>query len=106
VRAALRDDDKALADFRRAAEIWDALDDPAADLAHWEIERRADWIDREAHQIMDAEPVGIRVRVARMVRERSAGRRASAKRAKLPEKYLRDLVREAHERLAVERPEW
>ena len=107
VLTALREDDKALADFRRAAEIWDALGDPAADLAHWEIERRADWVDKEAQQILDVEPVGVRVRVARMVRERSAGRRvAAAKRAKLPEKYLRDLVREAQEQLAVERPEW
>lgn len=107
VRAALGDDDKAFADFRRAAEIWDALGDPAADLAHWEIERRADWMDKEAQQILDIEPVGVRVKVARMVRDRSAGRRvAAAKRAKLPEKYLHDLVREARERLAVERPEW
>ncbi len=107
VLAALHEDDKALADFRRAAEIWDALGDPATDLAHWEIERRADWMDKEAQQILDVEPVGVRVRIARMVRDRSAGRRvAAAKRAKLPEKYLRDLVREAQEQLAVERPEW
>ncbi len=96
-----------MADFRRAAEIWDALDDPAAALAHWEIERSVEWLDKDVLQVLEAESVGVRVRVARMVRERAAERRvATAKRAKLPEKYLRDLVREALEQLAVERPEW
>jgi hypothetical protein len=96
-----------MADFRRAAEIWDALEDPNGDLAHWEIERRADRLDRDALRLLDPEPVAVRVRVARGVREPATGRpTAKAKRAKLPERYLRDLVREARERLAVERPEW
>jgi hypothetical protein len=107
VRAALGESDKAMVDFRCAAEIWDALDDPDADLANWEIERTAEWLDQEALRVLAAEPVGVRVRVARIVRERAAGRRvATAKRAKLPEKYLRDIVGEAREQLAVERPEW
>jgi hypothetical protein len=57
--------------------------------------------------VLDPESVAVRVQVARSVRERVAGRpNAIAKRAKLPEMFLRDLVREARERLAVERPEW
>jgi hypothetical protein len=107
VRAKLGESEKALADFRRAAEIWDALEDPAADLAYWEIERSAEWLDRDTMRALETEPVGVRVRVARMVRERGTEpRRAKAKRAKLPENYLRGLVCEARERLAVERPDW
>jgi tetratricopeptide (TPR) repeat protein len=107
VRAALRATDNAMADFRRAAQIWDTLEDPNADLAHWEIERNAEWLDRDALQLIGSEPLAVRVRVARMVRERVAVRPVPrARRAKLPERYLRDLIREARERLAIERPEW
>jgi hypothetical protein len=106
VRMLLREPDPAAADFREAAAIWGALDDPAADLANWELERVADTLDRDTLRQLEAEPVAIRVRVARLVRDRSAGRKAAAKRMKLTHQYLQGLIREAREQLAVERPAW
>ena len=107
VRAALGAAKASIEDFRKAAEIWDALDDPSADLANWEIEKSANWLDKDALGVIGREPVAIRVRVAQMVRERVAARpTATAKRPKLPEQYLRDLVRQAKEKVAIERPDW
>ena len=47
VRETLDDAMNARADFERSAAIWDALKDPAADVAYWELERNAPWMDRE-----------------------------------------------------------
>ena len=72
VRAALGDNDKALTDFRRAANIWDDLEDPTADFAHWEIELIATSMDKETKLCLTREPIGVRVRVARIVRNEAA----------------------------------
>ena len=97
----------ALRDLRRAAQIWDALHDPAADFAYWEIERTAPWLDRESELMLMREPVGVRVRAARIVRDEIGQRPvATSYRKRIPEKYLRDVIARAEERLAVDRPVW
>ena len=107
VRAALGEEAKALADFQQAAKIWDALGDPAVDSANWEIERTASWVDRDVELLLRHQPVGVRVRVAQMVRDGAAERQpATSQRARLPETYLRALIRNAREQLTVERPTW
>ena len=107
VRAALGEEAKALADFKQAAKIWDTLGDPAADFAHWEIERTASWVDRDAKRLLQNQPVGVRVRVAQMVRDGAAERQtARSQRARLPEIYLRALITKAREQLTIERPAW
>ena len=107
VRAALDEKDRALADFRRAAEIWDDLEDPTADVAHWEIERTSSWMDKETEGLLTREPVGVRVRVARMVGNETAGRPVGrSHRKKLPRDYLRGVVSRAREQFVVDRPVW
>ena len=107
VRAALGDNDNALTDFRRAAKIWDGLEDPTADFAHWKIERTATWVDKETELLLTREPVGVRVRTARIVRNETAelpvGR---SHRKKLPRNYLRGVISRAREQCVVDRPAW
>ena len=107
VRAALNEKARALADFRLAAEIWDDLEDPTADVAHWEIERTSAWMDKETEELLTREPVGVRVRVARMVGNETEGRPVGrSHRKKLPRNYLRGLVSRATEQFVVDRPVW
>ena len=107
VRAAIGDNDKALADFRRAAKIWDDLKDPAADFAHWEIERTATWVDKETKLLLVREPVGVRVRAARIVRNETAERPVGrSHRKKLPRDYLRGVISRAKEQYVMDRPAW
>ena len=107
VRFALGDKKKALKDFRRAAMIWGDLQDPTADSAHWEIERTAEWVDREAEKLLMHEPVGVRVRAARIVRDDIEPRPiAKSHRRQLPKHYLRGVIAQAKENLAVEQPIW
>jgi len=107
VRAILGDRTNARADFKRAAEIWELLDDPAADSAYWEMERNAPWMDRETERLLLQETVGVRVRAARIVgnetAERTVGR---AHRGKLPRKYLDGVISRAREQLVRDRPAW
>ena len=107
VRFALGDKEKAQEDFGRAAKIWDDLQDPTADLAHWEIERTATWIDKETESVLTSEHVGVRVRAIRIVRveteQRPVGR---SSRSKLPRGYLKDVIRRAREQFVVDRPAW
>ena len=107
VRAKLGDETGALADFHRAARIWDELEDPSADAAHWEIERRDGLVRADAESRLAVESLGVRVRVARLARQRRADRGAvAARRGTLPLEYLRDLIKKAKSDLSVERPKW
>ena len=107
VRAAIGDNDKALTDFRRAAKIWDDLEDPTADFAHWEIELTATWVDKETKLLLAREPVGVRVRAARIVRNETAERPVGrSHRKKLPRDYLRGVISRAKEQCVVDRPAW
>ena len=107
VRAALGGKENALADFRRAAKIWDNLEDPTADFARWEIERAATWVDRETELLLTREPVGVRVRVARIVKNETAARPVGrSHREKLSQNYLRGLISRAKREYAVDRPAW
>ena len=107
VRTDLGDKEKALKDFQQAAKIWDELKDPTADFAHWEIERTAPWVDEESQQLLTREPVGVRVRAARIVSEETTQRSvARSHRRKLSQPYLRGVISQAKERWAVERPVW
>ena len=107
VQSALGDKEKAQKDFGRAAKIWDDLQDPTADFAHWEIERTAPWVGKEIEQLLLREPVGVRVRAARIVRDgtkqRPVGR---SSRSKLPRGYLKDVIRRARGQFVVDRPAW
>ena len=107
VRADRGDKDDALADLQLAAEIWDNLEDPTADFAHWEIERAAIWMDKATERLLTREPVGVRVRAARIVsddiRKRPAGR---SYRKDLPEDYVRGAISRAREQYAIDRPAW
>ena len=99
--------DRANTDFRRAAEIWDDLEDPTADFAYWEIERRGPWIDDATARLLGAQPVGVRVRAARMIKDGVAGRGpARSQRAALPEAYVRGRIAEAGDRSVKERSRW
>ena len=107
VRASLGDNNRALIDFQRAAEIWDDLEDPTADFAHWEIERTSPWMDKETEGLLAREPVGVRVRSARIVGNETAARPIGrSRREKLPEEYLRGVITRAREQYAIERPAW
>ena len=107
VRARLGARDKALADFRQAARIWDDLQDPTADDAHWEMERAGDWFDKRTELLLQEEPVGVRVRVARMAKEgQSARGEVRSQRATLPTNYVRGLIAKAREKLVKERARW
>ena len=107
VRTVLGDNKNALEDFRCAANIWDALQDPTADFAHWEIERTAPWVEGEAEQLLMCEPVGVRVRAARIVTNEIQKRPvATSHRERVPQPYLRGVIARAHEKLAVDRPVW
>ena len=98
---------EAVADFERAAAIWSELEDPAAETAYWEIERVAAWIDSDAKRELNRLAAGVRVRVARKVREGEATRaNVRSRRAKVPKEYLRALIREAKEQFVKERPKW
>ena len=107
VRADRGDKDDALADLQLAAEIWDNLEDPTADFAHWEIERAAIWMDKATERLLTREPVGVRVRAARIVsddiRKRPAGR---SYRKDLPQDYVRGAISRAREQYAIDRPAW
>ena len=107
VRSDLGDKEKALNDFQQAANIWDNLKDPTADFAQWEIERTEPWVDKEVERLLAGEPVGVRVRAARIIREETTGRRvARSHREGLSQHYLRGIISQAKERWAVEQPVW
>ena len=107
LRATLGNSDRALADFRRAAEIWDELEDPTADEAHWEIIRRASWVDKETELLLEQEYFGVRVRAARIVGDETTARPAgTSHRRKLPRKYLLAVIDRAREQYVVDRPVW
>ena len=83
--AQLGNQKNAITDFRSAASIWDHVEDPTADFAHWEIERTGAWMDEPTARLLGAQPVGVRVRAARMIKEGMAGRGvARSQRAALP----------------------
>ena len=107
VWTALGDNENALTEFRRAAAIWDSLQDPMADFAHWEIERTAPWLNKEGELLLLSKPVGVRVRAARIIRD-EIGERPVAKsyRSQVPQQYLRGVIARAEEKLAVDRPVW
>ena len=107
VRSAIGHKRKAMADFSAAARIWEELKDPAADVAHWEIERSADWMDKEAKRLLARELVGVRVRAVRIVRDELVARPdGRSHRRKLPQAYLQGVISRAKERYAVDRPVW
>ena len=93
----------------RAAFRRDAVDlqDPTADDAHWEVERAGDWLDKGTELLLQEEPVGVRVRVARMAKEgQSARGDVRSQRATLPTNYVRGLIAKAREKLVKERARW
>ena len=108
VRVSLGEKDNALRDFGQAARIWDELHDPAADFAHWEIERlEAPWMDRETEALLVREPVGVRVRAARIVTEDTEQRPVGRSyRRKLPRMYLQGAISRARAKLATDQPAW
>ena len=110
VRLARDHKEEAFTDFRRAADIWDNLGDPTADIARWEmIARTATWVNRDTLQLLkdEAVGVGVRVRVARLIDEGQAERDvARARRSKLTEIYLRGVIKKARNILAEEQPKW
>ena len=107
IRAHIDDNDKALTDFQRAAKIWDDLEDPTADFAHWEIERTAKWMDKATERLLAPEPVSVRVRAARIVRNETAERPVGrSHRGKLPRDYLRGVIIRAKEQCVVDQPAW
>ena len=107
IRSAMGDNKKALADFKAAARIWDELEDPAADTAHWEIERNADWMDKETNRLLERELFGVRVRAVRIVRDELVARpQGTSYRRKLPRAYLEGVIRQAKEQYVVDQPEW
>ena len=100
-------DNGARTDLLAAAEIWDLLEDPMADIAHWEILRTATWLDGEAKRTFGREAVGVRVRAARIVNAETARRPVGrSHRQKLTRHYLKDVIDRAREQLAVDRPAW
>ena len=107
-RAELGQRERSHEDLARAAEIWDGLDDPAADVAHWEIARTtADWMDRDAERVLREVAIDVRVRAAKIIAEETAARPVQmAQRRRLPEQYLRGVISRARERVAVDRPVW
>ena len=99
--------EQAQTDFLTAAEIWDRLGDPTADVAHWETLRVMAWVDGEARHMLECEPVGVRVRAARIVNDETARRPVGrSHRRKLPREYLRGVIARAREQLAVDQPVW
>ena len=107
VRGELGDNERALVDFRAAAGIWDNLQDPAADVAHWEVERTAAWMDKETRLLLAAEPVGIRVRATRIVNDELAARPAGrSRRRKIPQGYLRGIINRAKKQYVLDQPKW
>ena len=107
VRATLGDGANAQADFEEAAKIWVGLEDPAADLAYWEIEGNAPWMDRDSRLVLMREPDGVRVRAARIIVAEAAGRPVGrSHRMKLPRTYLDDVISRARERLVRDQPAW
>ena len=107
VRETLGDAMNARADFEQSAAIWDALKDPAADVAYWELERNAPWMDRETGLALMREPVGVRVRAARIVATEAARRPVGrSQRKNVPRKYLDDVICRAREQLVRDRPAW
>ena len=107
VRSALGDKERAQEDFRQAAKIWDDLQDPTADFAHWEIERPATWMDKETERLLISEHIGVRVRAIRIVRDETGKRPVGrSSRNKLPRGYLKDVIRRAKEQFVVDRPAW
>ena len=106
-RAASRQKKRSQEDFERAAGIWESLGDPAADAAHWEIARAADWMDGKAERVLMETPLDVRARAARMITADEAARPVQwAQRGVLPEQYLRGVISKAKERVRVDRPEW
>ena len=106
-RAAWGQKQRSQEDFERAAGIWDSLGDPAADAAHWEIARAADWMDRKAERVLMEASLDVRACAARMIAEDEAARPVQwAQRKSLPEQYLRGVISKARERVRVDRPEW
>ncbi len=106
-RAATEQKGRSREDVVRAAEIWDELGDPAGDVAHWEIARTTDWMDKDAARVLTEVPIDVRVCAAKIISEAMAGRPVQrAQRRRLPEGYLRGVINEARERVAVERPLW
>ena len=100
-------DGQAQTDFVTAAEIWDRLGDPTADIAHWETLRMAAWMDGETKRMLDCESVGVRVRAARIVNDETERRPVGrSHRRKLTREYLRGVVARAREQLAVDQPVW
>ena len=107
VRSAIGDKKKALVDFTAAAKIWNELEDPAADVAHWEIERNADWMDKEATRLLEGEPIGVRVRAVQIVSDALAARPdGTSYRRKVPRAYLEGVIGRAKEQYVVDQPEW
>ena len=109
-RVALGENAKAVDDFRQSAEIWDTLQDPTANQAHWEgTELTAVWLqdNPDATQFLYQQPIDVRVQVARMADEVLLARAAPrANRAPITVEYLRGLVNDARTFLARKRPEW
>ena len=106
-RAILRQEKRAMVDFRSAASIWDHLKDPAADTAHWEIERVASWMDGKTERRLMAEAVSVRVCAARIIVDETSRRPAGrSQRRTLTEEYLRGVIKRARERVVVGRPAW
>ena len=105
-RSALRNDAKAQTDFEQAARIWKGLNDPAADLALWEIVRKSRSIDAEVEALM-CEPISVRVR-AIQIAERAVAERSGARshRRALSGPYLKDVIRRARKEVAIARPAW
>ena len=65
------------------------------------------WVDRETELLLTREPVGVRVRVARIVKNETAARPVGrSHREKLSQNYLRGLISRAKREYAVERPAW
>ena len=108
VRASLREEARALEDFRRAADIWHSLEDHyAADFADWEIEKRSTYLDPAAVRRLEVHPHDVRVRVAYLVTDSLQTRPvALSHRSPLPGDFLLGLIDEAKRLLATERPKW
>ena len=107
-RAELGQRQRSHEDLARAAEIWDGLDDPTGDVAHWEIAlATADWMDGDAQRVLKEVAIDVRVRAAKIIAEETAARPVQvAQRRRLPEQYLRGVISRAKERVAVDRPVW
>ncbi len=105
---ALREAERAASCFKKAADIWQSLEEFTSTAgARWETIRLGKIFTDDVERRLLRESPSVRVRVAELHAQRSAGLSKSvAKRAKPASKYWQQLIKEATEYVAVEDVEW